>query len=303
MEHFYNATQIAKLISFISENINDETITDATLAGQDISYIRKLISTMLKDYPKTFDLDFQIKKEKNKRDRKFTRLEAHQIIFIIIYKSENNSFISKVKNNKQYSLDEIDVFYNDLIRFLNDDRFKTNGVWYNEEKTVLKLKKNERLQTRPDLTFNFFQKQRQFYRLKAHKEEMINQISLVVRNCVEEILPDNNFSKIPFISKQELEVLYNQINNGDINLYDNEFDYTYKVNEGLFKGQSYILVNATIKALTDKCNNAITHIIKHPEDNVEFYNSNSNINIPSKYLFEEYFGNKLLRADKKINND
>lgn len=278
MKHLYTTTEVAQLIIYIENNSEKLSFSKGTYEGKkliklDIDEVQNKISKFLDRYQYVFNFDFLFdEKSKNYKPRKFTPIEAHFLAFFMIYPSGNYSFISKAKNKKEVTSDELFTFYNELRKFLKDERFHENGAWYNFEKEMLKqLPEHEKLikyldegyalETTDEFIDSHLRQAFNFTYLKYLKEEIERKAICAVKTGLEELIPKEIFSTNPFITSPDL-YLEDKENFTDEEL-EQSFDFGFYINSGYFKGNDFEWTTEILQKFNNEITDTILYLFKH----------------------------------------
>lgn len=213
MAHLYNGDEIAKIALFIDNTLEDNSFSICKYKGRiyrveendakdsyssNVQKVKEDLSEKIKGLKNTFEMDFIY--GKSTKGYQLLWFEAHILIFLLLYPSHNQTLISKIKNHKKYSFKEILLFYDELSDFLEDDRFKENGEWFDFEAKIIedipKLPKEE-----IDLKIK---KMQNVTILKYLKEKIREKAIQAIDDGLEELIPEDVISKIPLISQLEL---------------------------------------------------------------------------------------------------
>lgn len=272
MKHLYTTTEIAQLIIFIENNsgklsFSQETYKGRSLDKKDIEEVQNELSKKMEKYKHAFEFDFYInEKSKNYIPRKFRPIEAHSLVFFMLYPSNNYSFLSRAKSNKDITSDELFKFYNELRTFLKDERFKENGAWYNFEKEMLKqLPQNAVLEKCLDLVFaletsdeyidSCLRQAFNFTLIKYLKEEIERKSVLAIKTGLEELIPNSEFSLKPFITSPDIYY--------DIDESENSYQLGYLLKSGSFEGMDYEWATKILGDFEQRVTDTILYLFSH----------------------------------------
>lgn len=211
-----------------------------------VQKVKEDLSEKIKGLNDTFEMDFIYGKPA--KAYQLSWFEAHTLIFLLLYPSHKNTLISKIKNHKEYTYNEIMSFYDDLSKFLNDERFLKGGIWYEEECKIV----NNELNIFPKkYEINLkIKKMQNNTLLKFYKDKIKNTSMIALEEGLNLLIPENEISKIPLISqleffKEDSEIIYKEKNLPDLNCdmdeYSAEDDYEIDnfIHYGTLKGEDY----------------------------------------------------------------
>lgn len=263
MEHLYNGDEIAKIALFIDNTLENNSFSIGKYKGRiyiaeenddkdryysNVQKVKEDLSEKIKGLKDTFEMDFIY--GKSAKGYQLSWFEAHVLIFLLLYPSHKNTLISKIKNHKEYTYNEIISFYDDLSGFLNDKRFLKGGIWYEEECKIV----NNELKILPEkYEINLkIKKMQNNTLLKFYKDKIKNTSMAALEEGLNLLIPENEISKIPLISqlefvKEDSEIIYKENNLPDLNFVEDEYsaedDYELNnfIHSGKFKGEDYQL--------------------------------------------------------------
>lgn len=217
MKCSYSGIEVAKITLFVNNTIETDSFWVDKYIGQVFrpedddgtiynSYskscdkVEQDLSKKFSNLAETFEFNYSNEQNTNK-PHQFTWLEAHILIFLLLYPSGNQTLISRIKTNKRYFFSEIISFYNQLLNFLEDDRFKENGEWYEFEKRIIGI--SPVLASRDEINLKI-KKMQNVSILKFLKNEIREKAIQAIDESLEKLIPSEVISKIPLISELEL---------------------------------------------------------------------------------------------------
>lgn len=261
MEHFYNGNEIAKIALFIDNTLEDNSFSDRKYKREiyrvemndaedsyysNVQRVKEDLSEKINGLKNTFEMDFIY--GKSAKGYQLSWFEAHVLIFLLLYPSRKNTLISKIKNHKEYTYNEIMLFYDDLSVFLNDERFLKGGIWYGEECKII----NDEIHFFPEkYEINLkIKKMKNNTLLKFYKDKIKNTSMAALEEGLNLLIPENEISKISLISQLEFfkgdsEIIYKENDLSDFNFVTDEYsaedDYEIDdfIHSGILKGEDY----------------------------------------------------------------
>ena len=149
-QHLYNCDEIAQIALYIGSTLEDNSIFSDKYKNRpcrpedndandsyyvSLQKVREDLSEKLKGLNGSIEMDFIYGKSKN--SYRLTWFEAHALIFLLLYPSHKGTLISKIKNDKMITYQELDSLFDNLNDFLNDERFYKGGIWFQEECRII----------------------------------------------------------------------------------------------------------------------------------------------------------------------